>query len=116
MFYRHGVIQLHPRVVQWFPALSLTAPHVCMRFKAVLQPLCACMHVCPYRYSATAEKAATRAVDSAQTLIEQIKQGQLAALDSAPQEVKDSQWYKDFRGGVNNFNQSSEWPWCMTIA
>lgn len=62
------------------------------------------------RYSATAEKAANRAVDSASTLVEQLKITQLTALDIAPQEVKDSQWYKDFRNGVNNFNQTGQQP------
>jgi len=49
-------------------------------------------------------------VDSASTLVEQLKITQLTALDTAPQEVKDSQWYKDFRNGVNNFNRTGKQP------
>jgi hypothetical protein len=33
---------------------------------------------------------------------------QLAALDAAPQEVKNNTWYQQFREGVNNFNQTGE--------
>jgi hypothetical protein len=66
------------------------------------------------RYSTDAEKAANRAVASSQTLVDQLRTIQLAALDMAPQEVKDSQWYKDFRTGVNNFNQTGKAAaaWC----
>lgn len=45
---------------------------------------------------------------SSQTLVDQLRTIQLAALDMAPQEVKDNQWYRDFRTGVNNFNQTGK--------
>lgn len=64
--------------------------------------------VCACRYSADAEKAANRAVASSQGLIDQLRAVQLAALDAAPQEVKNSTWYQQFREGVNNFNQTGE--------
>jgi hypothetical protein len=41
-------------------------------------------------------------------LVDQLRTIQLAALDVAPRDVKDSQWYKDFRTGVNNFNQTGK--------
>lgn len=58
------------------------------------------------RYSADAEKAANRAVASSQGLIDQLRAVQLAALDAAPQEVKNNTWYQQYREGVNNFNQT----------
>lgn len=45
---------------------------------------------------------------SSQGLIDQLRAVQLAALDAAPQEVKNSTWYQQFREGVNNFNQTGE--------
>jgi hypothetical protein len=59
-------------------------------------------------FSNDAEAAANRAVGSAQGLTDQLRITQLAALDVAPQEVKDTQWWKDFRTGVSNFNQTGE--------
>jgi hypothetical protein len=59
-------------------------------------------------FSSGAEAAANRAVGSAQGLTDQLRITQLAALDVAPQEVKDTQWWKDLRTGVNNFNQTGE--------
>jgi hypothetical protein len=62
------------------------------------------------RFSTDAEKAANKAVASSQGLVDQLRIVQLAALDVAPKEVKDSQWYKDFRNGVNNFNATGGKP------
>jgi hypothetical protein len=61
----------------------------------------------------------SRAVASSNTLIDQLKAVQLVAMDAAPAEVQDSQWFKEFRTGIVNFNQTGAWRgvvWCVCAA
>jgi hypothetical protein len=45
-------------------------------------------------------------VGSANSLVDQLKQTQLAALDTAPADVKASPWFGQYRAGVESFNQT----------
>lgn len=58
--------------------------------------------------STSAEAAAQRAVDSAQQLVSDLKASQLQILDSAPAEIKSSDWFKDYYSGVQNINATCE--------
>lgn len=57
-------------------------------------------------YSASAEAAASRAVDSVKGLVDSLQAQQLAALDAAPTEVKATAWFQGFQQGVENFNDT----------
>jgi hypothetical protein len=52
--------------------------------------------------SSTAEGAVRRAADSASNLVLTLKDAQLGVMDSAPKDVKDTQWFKDFRRSVTD--------------
>jgi hypothetical protein len=60
------------------------------------------------RVSSTAEGAVRRAADSASNLVLTLKDAQLGVMDSAPKDVKDTQWFKDFRRSVTDLESTGE--------
>eukprot|EP00775_Hariotina_reticulata_P004610 gene4610-4864_t len=59
------------------------------------------------QYSISAEKAAAKAVSSANQLVSQVQQMQLLALEAAPPEVLDTQWFKQFQEAVKQMNSTT---------
>lgn len=56
--------------------------------------------------SSTAEGAVRRAADSASGLVLTLKQAQLDVMDSAPKDVRATQWFKDFRQSVDDLEST----------